>query len=67
MAIRTSVVSGNVTTYTITDVAGNVATLVVTKTPGKSVTNSFTGGPLIQDGAQMYAQTLLETATGLTP
>lgn len=67
MATRSKSVSGNLTTYTITDVAGNTMSVVVNTTPGLEITTTYSGGPILQDGAQALMILMQLVSTGLLP
>lgn len=68
MAGQTKTVSGNTTTYVITDVEGNSVTVAVTQSYGASWTVTFTSsGGLHVDGQQMLTTLMQLVSTGLTP
>ena len=68
MAAQTKSVSGNTTTYTITDAEGSTITIAATTTPVQGVTTTFTSsGSVHSDANQMLAQLMLLLATNLLP
>lgn len=68
MAAQTKSVSGNTTTYTITDMTGSTVTVAASTTAVQGVTTTFTSsGGLHEDGAQMLATLMLLLATNLLP
>jgi hypothetical protein len=68
MASQTKVVSGNTTTYTITDVEGNSVAVAVLQSYGASYTTTFTStGGLHVDGQRQLVTLLQLVSTGLFP
>lgn len=65
---QTKSVSGNTTTYTITDVRGATVTVAATQTFGGGMTCVFGGaGNLHQDGQQQLTTLMQLVSTGLLP
>ena len=65
---QTKTVSGNVTTYVITDTEGNTVTVAATQTFGGGMTTTYTStGNLHQDGAQQLTTLMQLVSTGLLP
>ena len=65
---QTKSVSGNVTTYVITDTEGSTVTVALTNTFGGGRTTVFTSsGGLHQDGQQQLVTLMQMISTGLTP
>ena len=65
---QTKTVSGNVTTYVITDTEGSTVTVAVTQTYGGGITMTFaSSGGLHQDGAQQLTTLMQLVSTGLLP
>lgn len=61
-------VSGNVTTYVITDTAGNTLSVAVTvATPNMEFSTAFSGGPLLVDGIRILDALLQLIGTGQLP
>lgn len=68
MAGQVKTVSGNVTTYTITDVEGNSVAIAVTQTFGAGTPITFTSSGGIHMDAQLMLTTLMQLlSTGLMP
>ena len=68
MASQTKTVSGNVTTYVITDVEGNSVTVALTQTFGGGRTCVFTSSGGLHSDGQIQLTTLMQlVSTGLTP
>lgn len=68
MAGQTKTVSGQTTTYVITDVEGSTVTVVATQSYGAGMTTTFTSsGGLHQDGMQMLTTLMQMLSTGLVP
>lgn len=68
MAAQTKTVSGNTTTYVITDMLGSTVSIAATTTPVQGVTCTFSSsGSFHEDGSQMLAQLMLLLATNLLP
>lgn len=67
MAAQTKSVSGNVTTYTITDEKSNAMTVAVTAAPGQAFLTAFGGSAVLSDGLQMLTNLLLLISTGILP
>lgn len=65
---QTKTVSGNVTTYVITDAEGSTVTVALTQTfgGGRLCTFSSSGG-VHQDGQQQLTTLMQMVSTGLTP
>lgn len=65
---QTKTVSGNVTTYVITDTEGDNVTVALTQTFGGGRTCVFSSsGGLHQDGQQQLTTLMQLISTGLTP
>ena len=65
---QTKTVSGNVTTYVITDTEGSSVTVALTQTFGGGRTCTFTSsGNVHQDGQQQLVTLMQMVSTGLTP
>ena len=65
---QTKTVSGNVTTYVITDTEGSTVTVAVTQTYGGGMTTTFvSSGGLHQDGMQQLTTLMQLVSTGLLP
>lgn len=65
---QTKTISGNVTTYVITDTEGSTVTVAVTQTYGGGITTTFaSSGGLHQDGAQQLTTLMQLVSTGLLP
>jgi len=60
-------VSGNVTTYVITDTIQNTLTLAVTEASNAAASVAFSGGPMLPDGMKIFAQLALMLSTGQLP
>jgi hypothetical protein len=68
MATQTKTVSGNVTTYVITDAEGSTLTVALTNSYGAGRTCTFiSAGGLHQDGQQALQVLMTMVSTGLTP
>ena len=67
MATQTKSVSGQVTTYTITDEENNAMTVAVTNNPVTGFTTLFGGSAVHNDAVNMAAQLLLLVGNGLLP
>ena len=68
MATQTSTVSGNTTTYVITDAEGATVTVALTNTFGGGRTCTFaSSGNVHQDGQQALVTLMQMVSTGLTP
>jgi len=61
-----STVSGNTTTYTITDTIGNTLTIAATHKPNKTVSCVFSG-TLINDGLKILDTLIQQLYTGTLP
>ncbi len=65
---QTKTVSGNVTTYVITDTEGSTVTVTATQLFGGGLTTTYaSSGGLHQDGAQQLTTLLQLVSTGLLP
>lgn len=68
MASQTKSVSGNTTTYTITDSEGSSVAVAALQAPGQPITTTFSSsGGLHQDGQQMLTTLMQLISTGLLP
>lgn len=68
MAMQTETVSGNVHTYTITDMELNTLTITATSNPVTGLTATFvSSGGLHGDGLALLSTLVLLLQTGLTP
>jgi hypothetical protein len=68
MATQTKTVSGNTTTYVITDLEGATVTVALTQGYGSGRTCTFaSSGNVHQDGQQMLVTLMQMVSTGLTP
>ena len=68
MATQTKTVSGNTTTYVITDLELSTVTVALTQTFGGGRTCTFvSSGGLHQDGQQTLTTLMQLISTGLTP
>ncbi len=67
MATVVKVVSGNNTTFTVTDVLGNAATLVVATGAVTGNTITYGGAAVANDATQMIFNLLGQLQTGLMP
>ena len=68
MATQTKTVSGNVTTYVITDLEGATVTVALTQGYGSGRTCTFSSsGNVHQDGQQTLTTLMQLISTGLTP
>jgi hypothetical protein len=67
MASVTKVVSGNTTTFTITDAQNNAATLTVTTGAVTGNTIAYGGAAVHDDATALIANLLNELQTGLIP
>ena len=64
----TKTVSGNTSTYVITDAKGATATVALTNTFGGGMTCTFSSsGNVHQDGQQQLVTLMQMVSTGLTP
>lgn len=65
---QTRTVSGNVTTYVITDTEGNSVTVVLTDSYGGGRTCTFSSSGGLHTDGQLQLTTLMQMiSTGLTP
>ena len=68
MASQTKSVSGNTTTYVITDVEGSTVTVAATSNPGTGITTTYTSsGNVHQDASQMLTTLMQLISTNLLP